>query len=532
MQGKWTRLFWLTSLVTTLAGCGGGGSSSTTPPPRTLSGTITYDKVFPTASGLDYANTARWPTRGVRVELLDSATSAVITTGFTDSLGHYAFTWPGTGARMVKVRIKAATATPVIRVQDNTNGGALWASDSPPFDSDTGSVMSLNVPSGWDGASYTGVRSAAPFAVLDAAYAAAHAFLAERAVMFPDLTINWSPNNRPEPGDLALGQIVTSHWRNSLSQLFILGKEDVDTDEYDSHIIAHEWGHYFESKLSRSDSPGNSHRAGDRKDPRLAWGEGWANAFGAIVFYPNTVYTDTSGLQQTFVGLAFNLEDNTDSDPNPGWFSEMSVAHVFHDLWDPASGAEPFDSMSLPLGAIYDVMVGPQKATPAFTTLFSFIDALKIANPASAAAIDTLLAYRGIASPVTDPAGSGETHDGGLVGVLPVYNELIINAPQTPLTFTSVGVTQDLVLNELGSNRFAAFVGGGSAVTVSAATSGPDVLVQVFQSGQGIALAGGTPAAATNSIPTTAGVIYTVVVSSSDATPGNVFPGAIRVTSP
>jgi hypothetical protein len=45
----------------------------------------------------------------------------------------------------------------------------------------------------------------------------------------------------------AAGHIGTSHWNGSA--LYILGKADVDTDEFDDHVIVHEWGHYFESTL-------------------------------------------------------------------------------------------------------------------------------------------------------------------------------------------------------------------------------------------------------------------------------------------
>jgi hypothetical protein len=40
--------------------------------------------------------------------------------------------------------------------------------------------------------------------------------------------------------------------------LFIYGDEDLDTDEYDDHVL-HEWGHHYEDKFSRSDSIGGEH---------------------------------------------------------------------------------------------------------------------------------------------------------------------------------------------------------------------------------------------------------------------------------
>ena len=93
--------------------------------------------------------------------------------------------------------------------------------------------------------------------------------------VFPALKINWSVNNIPVSGNKAIGQITTSHYSPSEGQLYILGAADNDTDENDDHVIAHEWGHYFEDKFSRSDSLGGSHSGNDRLDLRVAFGEGF-----------------------------------------------------------------------------------------------------------------------------------------------------------------------------------------------------------------------------------------------------------------
>ena len=56
-----------------------------------------------------------------------------------------------------------------------------------------------------------------------------------------------------------------------------------DTDEFDQHVIAHEFGHYIEYNFSRADNIGGSHGLGDKLDPRVAFGEGFGYAFAAIV---------------------------------------------------------------------------------------------------------------------------------------------------------------------------------------------------------------------------------------------------------
>ena len=88
---------------------------------------------------------------------------------------------------------------------------------------------------------------------------------------FPPLYVNWST----ESADGVL---------HALDGLSILqGKVGVDTDEFDRHLVIHEWGHYFENYLSRSNSMGVSWM-GDTKDISLAFGEGFATGLGGHGF--------------------------------------------------------------------------------------------------------------------------------------------------------------------------------------------------------------------------------------------------------
>ncbi|NJL24635.1 MAG: hypothetical protein HC902_05330 [Calothrix sp. SM1_5_4] len=80
------------------------------------------------------------------------------------------------------------------------------------------------------------------------------------------------------------------------SRLFILGGQDgdvnnSDTDHFDNPVIIHEYGHFLEDVVGRSDSPGGSHNGNKVIDPRLAWSEGWGNFFQATVI----AYYDPSG---------------------------------------------------------------------------------------------------------------------------------------------------------------------------------------------------------------------------------------------
>lgn len=458
---------------------------------KVLYGKLTYDRVPSTQeNGLIYSAVVQKPIRNVRVVLVEynkeSETNRELAVTTSGEDGSYSFAVPDLVTR-VRVRAYAQTASPPLFVQDNTNGNAVYTLESPPVTTTAAvTVKDLHAGSGWGGSSYTGARTAAPFACLDTLYSTARAFMAVRPqVNFPPLPINWSINNRPESGNKALGQIGTSHYGSDSGGIFILGKADVDTDEYDAHIMVHEWGHYFEDKLARSDSIGGTHSAGDIVDPRLAFGEGFGNALSGMILFPDATYRDTNGVGQSGISVVIDVETNDSNDPRPGWFSEASVQSVLYDLFDPAN--ESFDNVALGLGPIYDVMTGAQKSTPAVTSIFSFISALKALPGTSAstiAAIDRLTSTASI-SPVQDAFGTGETNNGGNAANLPVFRQMTVDGDSQTLTFLA-DVNRN---NKLGANRFIRFTSPAAGLVHVIGDSSGDIGFELLEDGKLIAAA-------------------------------------------
>ena len=72
----------------------------------------------------------------------------------------------------------------------------------------------------------------------------------------------------------------------------MLGKENVDTDEYDEHVLTHEFQHYLQNLTSRDDTMGGPHSLGEKLDMRLAFSEGYANAFSGMSL-GDPVYRDS-----------------------------------------------------------------------------------------------------------------------------------------------------------------------------------------------------------------------------------------------
>ena len=71
-------------------------------------------------------------------------------------------------------------------------------------------------------------------------------------------------------------------------KLYILGgrdgrSSDTDTDHYDDSIILHEFFHFLQDVYSIQEFPGGSHNGAELIDPRLAFGEGMANFFQAVI---------------------------------------------------------------------------------------------------------------------------------------------------------------------------------------------------------------------------------------------------------
>jgi hypothetical protein len=335
-----------------LAACGGGGSdgSDGSLAAVTISGTVQYEFVPPNANcqGLDFASTLVKPIRGATVQLVDASNTELARTVSGDD-GSYSFANVAANTD-VRLRVRAElkrTGSPGwdVEVRDNvvdpndSNPPAL--ADRPLYamvsNFNTGTsdgTRNLTARTGWDGSSYSSARSAAPFAVLDTIYAAMQLVLSvEPTASFAPLDAFWNVNNTSAATDLDIdsGELTTSFYDRDLDSLFLLGDAEVDTEEFDDHVIAHEWGHYFEDNFSRSDSVGGQHGIGDRLDSRLASGEGWASALAGIIL-DDPVYCDT-GRPGTADGLlALGLEDGFYD--AAGWYDEVSVVRFIYDLWD------------------------------------------------------------------------------------------------------------------------------------------------------------------------------------------------------
>jgi hypothetical protein len=359
-----------------------------------VAGRATYDWVPATSSSeggvrLAYSREEVRPVRRARVELRDATTGLVLASGLTDDAGGYRLPLPLGASVKVRVYARSATASHApdgtgpercsgagwdVRVVDNTRSGAEYAMEGASVHAAATATANLHAPLTFASGGYT-ARTAAPFALLDTVVSQLELVCAgDPAVALPPVKLNWSPANAPTEGTTggasgyASGAIGTSHYTrlDGESNIFILGKDGVDTDEYDDHVVAHEFGHFLEDRLYRSDSIGGQHALRDALFAPVAFGEGYGNALSAMVF-DDPIYVDTSGAGQ---GAGFQVDVGVaPQGQDRGTYSETSAQWFLWRLYRARRAAAPatggFDRLHRVLAEVH-------RTTPALTTLHSF----------------------------------------------------------------------------------------------------------------------------------------------------------------
>jgi len=417
-----------------------------------ITGVVTYDRVPVEADSmgsarLNYDKTYSATGKYLLVKAID-AKGQVVSKTTTDQNGQYNLNVPENTP--VKIRVYARMFKDKVwdvSVVDNTNQKSNYVLEGALHDSGTKTTQrDLHASSGWGGQGYTQPRDAAPFAILDSVNTIMQKIVrASPDIKFPNLLINWSINNVSVGGDTSLGHIGTSSYTAHDGNMWVLGDANADTDEYDEHIIIHEWAHFFEDKFSRSDSIGGAHSSGDALDIRVAFGEGFGNAMSAIAT-DNPLYFDTSGYNQSS-GWYMNIE--TAQPENPGWFSEASIQRILYDLYDDNSHDHADgDHAHLGLKPIFNVMVDKERNAKAFTSIFTFINALKEENPDSKEIIDQIVAQEQI-NTIHDIYGNYRSNTANGVSTKPLYRTLEAGKWITQCNKNAYGV-----YNKLGNRTY------------------------------------------------------------------------------
>ncbi len=490
--------------------CGGGGGSTpasapapvasapvVNPPPVvappaatvTVNGVATFASVpsNPTTGALNYAGVTDKPVRGATVQAVSG--TSVLATATTDAQGAYSFSLPANTNYFIRLRAELIkTSGPTtwnVSVKDNTAGDALWVVDGPAASSGSAnSTRSIAAGLGWTGSRYDSTgRASGPFAMLSTVYdAMATVASVQTTVSFPQLIIFWSPNNSTASSptnDFTTGEIGTSFFLDQTATasvrsraIYVVGKEDDDTDEFDSAVVGHEYGHYLQSAFASDNSPGGSHPAFAKLDMTLAFSEGWATAWSSVV-RGTPIYSDSNGVAQSG-GFSFSLTV-IPSDPERGWYREDSVDSGMYALYL-AHGFAP----------IWNAMTGPlANAQDALGSIFSFAAAVRSAgNAAVTATLNTILSAQNIfVGAGADQWGTGEANSGGSASNLPIYRSLALNVA-TPTCFINDNVNNG-PNNKLGAARYyriqLTLAQAGARIITANFVNGRDVDLEVYQ---------------------------------------------------
>jgi hypothetical protein len=301
------------------------------------------------------------------------------------------------------IHIKAALGTSTkanTAVIDHTDSFKIYALSYGQFTTSTTNIIldDLTAHSKWNSnrkfyynnvvinGSDTPAHPAGSFAILDTILDAQRqtdelsSVALESTTSFPSMQVTWAATK-------GLSTEITSYYHHG--RLHILGQQNEDTDEFDEHVVAHEWGHYLVHAFSRDDTLSGDHKSRDFLDPTVAFSEGFANAFYAISTGIE-IYKDTNGadqrgrlvyndLEKGDLGAADGVALTNALDLSyEGLYSEDSVAEIVVDILDAYNPNDlPVDTLQIPFSQILTLLKTEIKTTPPMTSIVEFLFLLK-----------------------------------------------------------------------------------------------------------------------------------------------------------
>lgn len=441
----------------------GNTFSYTNTPPVNVSpsGTLSY-QYFPigTNNRIDYTSGSVLPARGITVQLLDSL-DTVLSSSKTNNSGAYSFSSVSVSGSF-KIRMVAelkSTSSPImdITVRNATAGttvGSIYTVSSSSVTASTcTSSCTVNVTATHPTFNTTASSNASgPFAILDVVKRGVDKVLTvDGSTTFPTLSIK---TNDSTDGSY-FTQSSSTCGTGVPNCIVLLGNEFSDPDHFDTAVIAHEFTHYLEGALSRSDSIGGSHSTNDYLEPRVAYGEGLGNAMGGIINdskdYRDSTYSG---------GFSFDLETGTHT--TKGFYSESSVQSVIWDLYDSVSDSKnsQTDNLSMTFAQIW-AAVTSLKNVDSITHFHEFAKSLKSANSGSSSAITAIMAMESIATDEASEtnvasvasAGGAASHTctGGSSGY--AYTPLILSVTADTGDLTGLNSSQFCGLTSYANNK-------------------------------------------------------------------------------
>lgn len=351
-------------------------------------GTVQYEKIpyldAKTGTlGLQLKNPILTPVAGAKVELV-LPNGAVLGSTFTDRAGTYSIPW--SVAEETKVFVRVMALSKHVKVVNNKETVHGYTAKDP--------LTLLNEDRQQDLTATDAEDHAGPFNILEA-IRRADDFLEKTQpgilAKIPACTVMWTRGDNR----------AISHFSARNNQAFIMGDRETDSDEFDDFIIVHEYGHFVSANFAFNDSDGGNHGRGQKLDPRLAWGEGFANFFACAVL-DDPYYIDTGKVKGKQGALLFmDLDENVPAGDNPGYWSEHTVGSVLWDVMDDgrqrAGRQRHMNDLHLGVGfkEVWQIVTGPLNDRR-HISIIDFCDVLVERNPKLGPKVAQLLKFRNI----------------------------------------------------------------------------------------------------------------------------------------
>jgi hypothetical protein len=219
-----------------------------------------------------------------------------------------------------------------------------------------------------------------------------------------------SAENVSERGDFDKGEVGGTYYR--WNEIVLVGKYGDRPQEYNEQVIAHEFGHFFDDIFSVTNSVGGRHLISDYLDMSVAFSEGFASAFAALVL-------DDSVYREGNLDKGFSFDVEFQKPETLGWYNEFTIASILYDLADENNGG--LDRMSIGLTGLLELMRGDLDQYGAKMSIFAFLTHFLDVHPTAEVTIQDLLLANQINPFELDAFGSNERNDAGVSDTLPVY---------------------------------------------------------------------------------------------------------------
>jgi hypothetical protein len=338
----------------------------------TLSGKATFQARKVSNNGLGAPGSAE-NIRYAEVQVFDSSGNRV-QCGYTDANGNFSVSMPEeSGSYEVRVSSRSRTSEVKVSVLQSP------VTNEPHYISQQFTMSGSAVDVGTLNASATGTLEGGAFNIYNQIVDAnenlrtltsdCSTYNCEQIDTLETVTLFWQKGVNPTSEYFGQSGAGLSFYLPCQGGLYILGGDEgnvdsVDTDHFDNSVILHEYAHFIEDNYSISDSPGGAHDGNTIIDPRLAWSEGFANFFQALVT-GSAMYIDTTGNISGSTGFLFreNIEtSSTDlaSENGEGVFREFAITRSLWDSIDPhpisgegSNEGSSIDSVTVPFSLLW-----------------------------------------------------------------------------------------------------------------------------------------------------------------------------------